>query len=468
MRRKLDPQMPLEFTEATTKTTREYHEKYERISEVLDSTPEILTLLHEDLKKPLKYTRAAGQSGRSCDFTTDNVLRIVLVMTLESMSLRRTVVLIDDSDFLRRFTRINDQGMMDYSTLDKLKNSIRPETWKRVNSALATFACKEERISGDRLRVDTTAVETNVHYPTDSALLWDCYRVLARLIAQARELDPVVVGDRRLQRARAKKVSRDIARLAGKKDSRERMKPLYVELLRLVGVVLVWSKDVQTSLSKNVSAGRYGLMEGASAEGIAAQVAHYTSLAEQVCDQSRRRVLQGEQVPNEEKLFSIFEEHTELLKRGKVAKNIEFGHMIQIQQVREKFITGYEVFAKRPNEVLLLEPCLEQHKELFGQYPDTFTADKGYYDGTKIDALRDKVENIAIAKKGKRTDDETRHEHSAKFRSGQRFRAGVEGSISFLKRMFGLFRCFNKGWEHYASTIGIAILTHNLIKLAVP
>ena len=286
MRRKLDPQMPLEFTQATTKTTREYHEKYERISEVLDSTPEILTLLHEDLKKPLKYARAAGQSGRSCDFTTDNVLRIVLVMTLESMSLRRTVVLIDDSDFLRRFTRINDQGMMDYSTLDKLKNSIRPETWKRVNSALATFACKEarisgdrlrvdkadfttdnvlrivlvmtlesmslrrtvvliddsdflrrftrindqgmmdystldklknsirpetwkrvnsalatfackeERISGDRLRVDTTAVETNVHYPTDSALLWDCYRVLARLIAQARELDPVVVGDR--------------------------------------------------------------------------------------------------------------------------------------------------------------------------------------------------------------------------------------------------------------------------------
>ena len=189
MRRKLDPQMPLEFTEATTKTTREYHEKYERISEVLDSTPEILTLLHEDLKKPLKYACSSDKDGRSCAFTTDNVLRILLVMTIESMCLRRVVVLIDDSDFLRRFTRINDQRMMDYSTLNKLKNSVQPETWKKVNSALATYAYKKERISGDRLRVDTTAVETNVHYPTDSSLLWDCYRVFARLIDHARELD---------------------------------------------------------------------------------------------------------------------------------------------------------------------------------------------------------------------------------------------------------------------------------------
>ena len=440
MRCKLDPQTALEFTEATTKTTREYHEKYERISEVLDATPEILTLLHEDLKKPLKYARSTAKSGRSCNFTTDNILRIVLVMTIESMCLRRVVVLIDDSEFLRRFTRINDRGMMSYSALNKLKNSVRPETWEKVNSALATYAYEKERISGDRLRVDTTAVETHVHYPTDSVLLWDCYRVFSRLIVQARELDPAVVGDRRLQRARAKNLSRDIGRLAGKKNSRERMKPLYSELLRLVGVVLAWSKDVQTSLSKNAAVGKYGLMEGASAEGIAAQVAHYTPLAEQVCDQSRRRVLDGEQVPNGEKLFSIFEEHTELLKRGKVAKKIEFGHMIQIQQVREKFITGYDVFAKRPNEVLLLEPCLEQHKELFGQYPNTFTADKGYYDRAKIDALRDKVENIAIAKKGKRTDEETEREHSAEFRSGQRFRAGVEGSISFLKRMLEIGR----------------------------
>ena len=142
--------------------------------------------------------------------------------------------------------------------------------------------------------------------------------------------------------------------------------------------------------------------------------------------------------------------------------------MIQIQQVPQKFITDYDVFFKRPNETLLLEPCLEQHKKLFGDYPDVVTADKGYYDGTIFEALKKKVATIAIGKKGKRTAEQTEYEHSAEFRSGQRFRAGVEGSISFLKRVLGLFRCFSKGWEHFVSTVGMTIFTHNLLKLAAP
>ena len=100
MRAKLDPQISLVFSEPTTKTTREYHERYERVSEVLDATPEILTVLHEDLKRPLKYASSADKGGRSGRFTTDNVLRILLVMIIESMTLRRVVVLIDDSEFL--------------------------------------------------------------------------------------------------------------------------------------------------------------------------------------------------------------------------------------------------------------------------------------------------------------------------------------------------------------------------------
>ena len=111
---------------------------------------------------------------------------------------------------------------------------------------------------------------------------------------------------------------------------------------------------------------------------------------------------------------------------------------------------------------------MEQHKELFGHYPETLTADKGYYDGAIIEKLGDKVDNIAIAKKGKRTTERVKHEHSEEFRSAQRFRAGIEGSISFLKRVLGLFRCFSKGWEHFVSTVGMTVVTHNLLKLAVP
>jgi IS5 family transposase len=467
MRLKFDPQRELNLSRATTKTTRKYYDKYDAISEVLDANPDILSVLHEDLKKPLKYVEAS-LAGRPCTFTTENVLRTLIVLIVEGMSLRRVVCLVDDSEFLRRFTRIYGGGMMDFSTLDKLKNSIRPETWELVNGFLASYAVEERRITGDRLRLDTTAVESNIHYPTDSSLLWDGYRTLARLISAARKLDPGAVGDRRLREKKAKSTARDIGRLTGRTKSRRRMKSLYKRLLKVVGAILSWSAEVQGELAKRIEKGRYGLLEGMAAQGIASEISHYTTLVRTVWSQAKRRVIDEEQVPNNEKIFSIFEEHTELLKRGKVGKPIEFGHMIEIQQVSQKFITGYRVFGTRPNETLLLEPSVERHKALFGHYPTAITADKGYYEGGKVESIRRKIDTVAIAKIGKRTPEQTEHEHSKEFRVAQRFRAGVEGSISFLKRVLGLCRCLNKGWQNFQSTVGMTIFTHNLLKLAVP
>ncbi len=127
------------------------------------------------------------------------------------------------------------------------------------------------------------------------------------------------------------------------------------------------------------------------------------------------------------------------------------------------------MFEKRPIEHQQVGPALEQHRQLFGVYPSTLSADKGYYES--MDALlaleQDKgIEVVAIAKKGKRSPEETEREHTAAFRAGQRFRAGVEGTISFLKRSLGLLRCFNKGWDNFCSSVGAAIFAHNLINLA--
>ncbi len=141
--------------------------------------------------------------------------------------------------------------------------------------------------------------------------------------------------------------------------------------------------------------------------------------------------------------------------------------MIQIQQVEGKFITDYEVFEKKPVEHKLVEPALERHKELFGEYPDTLTTDKGYYESMEqIERLSEIIELVAISKKGKRTKEQTQRETDPAFRHAQRFRAGVEGTISFLKRVLGLFRCYNKGWQHYVATVGATVLAHNLVILA--
>ena len=131
-----------------------------------------------------------------------------------------------------------------------------------------------------------------------------------------------------------------------------------------------------------------------------------------------------------------------------------------------KFITGYDVFKKKPVEHELLRPVLNRHIKLFGQHPVSLAADKGYYQSmAAIEELSEGIEVVSIGKKGRRTEAETLREADPDFRLAQRFRAGVEGTISFLKRILGLFRCFNKGWDHYDSSVGATIFTHNRLIL---
>jgi IS5 family transposase len=433
----------------------------------LDQVPELLDLVHRDIEKTLKsVNREAQRRGRRCAYTSEHVLRILVCQVVEGDSLRGIVVRIDDSKFLRRFVRIDDGPMMCYTTLCNLKNAIRNDTWKVVNRRLAQFAVQSELIDGEKLRLDTTAVETNIHWPADSTLLWDVYRTLDRLIRQAREIDPEAVGPRRLQSRRAKRLQHKITRRAKNKGrSAQQLRPLYSQLIRMVEDLFGWARLVGRALNEKQ---RFGsALDAIRAAAIAQQIAHYIGLGQRVVSQARRRVLEGERVPNEEKLFSIFEPHTELLKRGKAGKDVEFGHMIQIAQVGGRFITDYDVFDKKPVEHGLINRVLSSHKKLFGEYPDTLAADKGYYESmVAVERLENKVDVVSIAKKGRRTLQETDREHDPLFRLAQRFRAGVEGTISFLKRMLRLARCFNKGWEHYVSTVGQTIFAHNLLVLA--
>ena len=464
MRSKINRQSELNFHPSNLQVTNEYYEKYETVSTILDENPGILDLVHEDLEEALESSISQDGSGGTFKYTSDNVLRILMGQIIEGRSLRETVIRVDDSNFLRHFVRICNGPMMDFTTLCRLKNAISPQTWMKVNDALARYAVRKELIEGDQLRMDTTAVETNIHYPTDSSLLWDTYRVLARLIEQARELCPKCVGTRRLQTNKVKKLHTKIARKVSKKPgSQKAIRPLYEGLIERVTGICQWADDICKNIKRRHPERRSTDLERTLGD----EIADYRRLGLRVIDQASRRVLDGEQVPNDEKIFSIFEPHTELLKRGKAAKPVEWGHMIQIQQVESKFITDYDVFEKKPNEHELVKPALARHKELFGHYPESVAADKGYYkDMATIEQLDKKINIVSIAKKGKRTEEEAMRESDPDFRFAQRFRAGVEGSISYLKRILGLFRCVNKGWEHYVSTVGATIFTHNVLILA--
>jgi transposase, IS5 family len=465
VRRKRNLQDEFDFQPSNLKITNDYFRRYTAIDQMLRETPAILDLVHRDLRKALEGER---KRNRKFPFTSETVLRMVIVEKVEQEVLRGLVIRIDDSCFLRRFVGIHNGNMMDFSTHCKLKNAIRPETWKRILEALNKGAVEAGRISGDKLRLDTTAVETNIHYPTDSSLLWDVYRVLARRVRAAREIDPEVVGDQRLQEKTAKRHMTWISRKASKKRTgSSALKERYEALFDLVEGLLSWAHEVATALRKGIEQDAYDYEGALLAEAIALDLERDLPLGRKVVDQTQRRVLHDEKVPATEKLYSIFEEHTELLKRGKANKPMEFGHMVLFQQVEEKYITDYGVFLRRPNEHTLVDPALESHRDLFGTDPDVLSADKGFYESMdKIHRLGETIGVVAIGKKGKRSEAEIERESSVAYKEGQRFRAGIEGTISFLKRALRLARCFSKGWKHFAATVGATVFAHNLLVLA--
>lgn len=470
MRPKLNNQAQFDFQPSPTlKITAAYHARYERIDEILNEHPELVDPVHADIAEPLDCERAEDESSEDrYKCSSESLLRILICMMIEACSLREIVIRIDDSSFLRRFVHIYNDPMIDYTTVCRLKNRIKDETWKQVNETLARTAVDSGWIDGDKLRMDTTAVETNVHWPTDSSLLNDTYRTLARLLKRIRSLDGEAVGKKRLLKRKAKRLNQKIARLAnGKKGALEALEPLYFELIQLVGGLIPWCNQVAEKVETKLARGAYADVVAAELQRLVDDVTHYVRLGEQVVKQAWSRVIEEKPVPNEEKIFSIFEPHTELLIRGKAGKEIEFGHMVQIEQVESKFITGYEVFEKRPVEHQLVEPAIENHKKLFGCCPNELAADKGFYrDVDQLKDLEQRINVVSICKKGSRTAEEARREQAPAFRHAQRFRAGVEGSISFLKRVLGLARCYAKGFTHYAATVGVTILAHNLLILA--
>jgi len=435
--------------QSSVKVAKEYRAKYEVISNLLDANRQLLELVHRDWARLLS-TSARGRGG----YTSEQLLRALIVMFVEGDSYRDVIVRIDTSEFLQHFVRLGVNATMDFTFLNKAFCALSSKTLEAMNRVLAGYAVEQEMITGEKERMDSTVYETNIHYPTDSSLLWDSFRTLARLLRQIHKDLPQLGLDHRFHDRRVKKLATFIARNASSKSkcTQRKVKQRYRELIRSV----LWIHDVARQVRQKAFMVGYEVPE----------LAHYLPLVDQIVHQAYQRVVQGIAVPNDEKLFSLFEAHTELLKRGKAGKPIEFGHKVLIAQTGEKFIHHYHVMARRCEDKELLEPAIEAHRQLFGHYPDVLSTDKGFYESMKqIAELEGKIRTVSIAKKGRRTQAEYERETTESFVDGQRFRAGSEGSISVLKRAFKLGKCFFKGFKNYAASVGLAVLCHNLVLL---
>jgi IS5 family transposase len=451
MRTKSLSQRYFDFSEPSSlKVVKTYRQKYQGLSDLLDKNPRLLVLAHRDWAKLLSHSNQGRRSG----FTSEQLLRSILVLFIEQLSYRDTVIRIDTSEFLRHFARLGPGSTMDFSLLSKAFCFLSAETVAAMNQVLNAYAVSEGKISGEKHRLDTTVYEANIHYPTDSSLLWDSFRTLTRLVRCIQRQLPELDLRHRFHDKKVKKLFTFIGRnAASKRKATQRKVQQHYRVL--IGRVR-WIQHVGQGVLDQIASAGYE----------SADLAHYLPLVHQIVDQADQRVLHGIKLAADEKLYSLFEEHTELIQRGKAGNAIEFGHKILLAQTGEKFIHHYQVMATRREDKDLLEPALEAHKDLFGRYPELVAADKGFYESMKqIAALEGKIETVSMGKKGRRNPQEQAREKSEAFVEGQRFRAGVEGSISVLKRAFHLRHCLFKGFKNYAASVGLAVLCHNLVLL---
>jgi len=432
----------------------------EAISKFLDSQHEMIERVRRDLVRGLKKPRN-GRRG----LTAPQVLRSLVLMRVKNWDYRELRERIADGVTLRQFTDFYCDPVPKHDAFNRGFNRLTPQTLKAVNDLVVQAAVALGLEDGAKLRVDTTVVETDIHHPTDNTLLWDVVRVLTRLVRRlTKALELRRIKGFRDRRRSAHRRMYEIQRMTTR-QRQERQTTIYRALIGIAEEVVASAK---TALEKTATMCGKDVFAAMAIDAIRDEIAHYCGLGEQVIDQARRRVLNGEQVPNAEKIYSIFEPHTDLIKRGKVRTPVEFGHKVFLAESAKGLITQYEVLKGNPTDEVHVAPSLKRHRRAFRRAPELYGADRGFFNEQNVAAcVQGAVKTVCIPQRGgSKTPQRQAYERSAAFKQGQRFRAGIEGRISVLMRGRGMKRCRAEGAERFALFVGAAVLANNLMIVA--
>lgn len=435
----------------------------QRVSDLLDKQEKLIELVRADLERGLKKP-ARGRPG----IAPVQVLRSLVLMRVKNWDYRELRERIDDGMSLRQFTCFDSQLVPKHDAFNRAFIKITPETVRSINEAVIQSAVALGLEDGKQLRVDTTVVETNVHYPTDATLLWDVTRALQRLMKKMRKKlpgrTPRIVNRTRSARRRMQELQRMTAQERSRQQKRK-----YRELIGIVEHVMADARALVKAAKKAVKKSKpsRSILDDAVIEGYCGEIESYCVLAKQVIDQARRRVLQGEQLPADEKLYSIFEPHTQLIKRGKAQKPVEFGRKVFLAESAQGLVTDYRVLEGNPADCTNVASSLEHHQEMFRYAPDRYASDRGFFSAENVKSCEDAgVNDVCIPQPGYKSQEQAERERSKAFKQGQKFRAGIEGRISVLFRGRGMKRCLARGPERFEVLVGAAVLTNNLLRIA--
>jgi len=423
---------------------------------------QIVAAVYEALAKRRPKSRSRGRFGAPAEV----VLRMLVLKHVRNWSYGVLEREVRGNLVYRDFTRVGGGKVPDAKTMGRWGVALGVDVVKQVHDRIVQIAQDKGVVSGRRMRVDTTVVETNIHHPTDSTLLGDGVRVLIRTMKKITEIAGEV-GTKLRDRSRGVKLRLlEIARIARAKGpvNYERLKQGYRRLLsstsRVVGQAKRFSKEISdgTKRSRNI-------LKQIALEGLREDLEEMLPLVRRVMHQTRQRIFHGNS-RTEGKILSVFEPSTEVIRKGKASKPNEFGKVLKLQEAGNQIVVDYQVCARRPNDCDLLIPAIDIHRTKLARVPRLLAADAGFYSAkNEATAKAMGVKRVCVPNRSTTSAERKREQKKRWFRNGQKWRTGCEGRISVAKRRHGLRRCRYKGFDGMQRWVGFGVIADNLINV---
>ena len=447
MRQKFNPQTGLFSPMMRHSIVKELQE----ISKVLDANPRLLDLVFQDMT-----SLSRPDTGRQ-GMTAEQVLRSAVLKQYRQLTYEELAFHLEDSDSFRSFSRLEMEQYPSKSVLQENIKAIKEDTWEAILYEITSYAIREKIETGRTIRVDSTAVETNIHHPTDSTLLADGIRIITRWLTEGKELTPAPSYQYSDHRRVAKK---RLMTILNAKNDRVR-KSAYKDLLYYAGLVKGYAITARDEL---IHYEGHNLMDTLAGRELARRLERAIGILGKVIDQTDRRVLKNEKVPASEKIVSFFEDHTDIIVKGK--RDTEYGHKVFLAGGRSTMILGCLITLGNPADTDQYQPLLEQHKNWYGRMPRQVTADGGFASKENLAFAKENHIKDAVFAKKRGLSILDMAKSNWVYKKLRNFRAGIEAGISTLKRAFGLDRASWTGWEGFARYVLSSIVSYNLLVIA--
>lgn len=389
---------------------------------VLDSHPEILEMVKKDITGGKKGSR----KGRQDMPTVEQIVRAAIYKEMKNLTYRELEYEQHDSRMCATFIKLDDRKPFSFEAYQKYISRIRGESLEKVLVAINRIAMEEGIEDGRSIRSDSTVVETNIHYPTNNSLVWDCIKTIDRLLKQLKDS-----GVEIKVRSYKKQAKKNHYKINNTKSQDKRKEEFKKQLKLFRSSIKQAERALATKLPET-------LMRWIEAEAILKALKDLLVKAEKVYDISWRHEILGEAVPNEDKLFSIYEEHTDIIVKGK--REVEFGHKVNLTSGRSNLILDCRIVDGNPADSTLYEDVIERIGMNYGIVPRDMVTDGGYASTKNAEIGKEKgIVNIVFTKIVGSLKNIVRSKNIET--RLKKWRSGMEAVISNLKRGYELYRC---------------------------